>query len=161
MLRSRNLPSVGHWKNEIVPYVVLRSRDLSSVGHWTNEIAPYVVLRSRNLPSAGHWTNDIVPIVVLRSRDLPSVGRCTNEIAPYVVLWSRDLLSVVIRQTTFYVAVPVDTCIVALLFQSFSTSKSFTGLGFECGLYVKALKDSCISEDQNKLEIGDYVMKVR
>ena len=81
--------------------------------------------RSRDLPSVGHRTNEIAPYVVLRARDLPSVGRCTNEIAPYVVLWSRDLPSVVIEQTTVYVAVPIDTCIVALLFQSFSTSKSF------------------------------------
>ncbi|CAH3197016.1 unnamed protein product, partial [Porites evermanni] len=128
VLRSRDLPSVGYCTNEIAPYVVLRSRDLPSVRIWTNEIAPYVVLKSSDLPSAGHWTNDIVPIVVLRSRDLPSVGHWTNEIAPYVVLGSKDLPSV--------------------------------GLGFECGLYVKALKDSCISEDQNKLEIGDYVMKI-
>ena len=81
--------------------------------------------RSRDLPSVGHWTNEIARYVVLTARDLPSVGRCTNEIAPYVVLWSRDRPSVVIGQTTFYVAVPIDTCIVALLFQSFSTSKSF------------------------------------
>ena len=45
MLRYRDLPSIGHWTNEIAPIVVLRSRDLQSVGHWTNEIAPYVVLK--------------------------------------------------------------------------------------------------------------------
>ena len=83
------------------------------------------MIRSRDLPSVGHWRNKIAPYAVLRARDLPSVGRCTNEIAPYVVLWSGDLPSVVIGLTTFYVAVPIDTCIVALLFQSFSTSKSF------------------------------------
>ena len=49
---------------------MLRSKDLPSVGYWTNEVTRYVVLRSRDLPSVGHWTNDIVPIVVLRSRDL-------------------------------------------------------------------------------------------
>ena len=62
---------------------------------------------------------------MLRSRDLPSVGHWRNKIAPYAVLRSSDLPSVVIGQTTFYVAVPIDTCIVALLFQSFSASKSF------------------------------------
>ena len=120
---------------------MLRSRDLPSAGHWTNEIAPYVVLRSRDLPSVGHWTNDIVPIVVLRSRDLPSVGHWTNDI-----LCCSD-------QRHMYCSAAFS-----VLFQ---LQNLFTGLGFECGLYVKALKDSCISEDQNKLEIGDYVMKVR
>ena len=38
---------------------------------------------------------------------------------------------------------------------------SFSGLGFECGLYVKDLKHGFISEDQNNLKVGDYVMKVR
>ena len=37
----------------------------------------------------------------------------------------------------------------------------FSGLGFECGLYVKSLKHGFISEDQNNLKVGDYVMKVR
>jgi len=37
----------------------------------------------------------------------------------------------------------------------------FSGLGFECGLYVKHLKHGFISEDQNNLRVGDYVMKVR
>ena len=37
----------------------------------------------------------------------------------------------------------------------------FSGLGFECGLYVKNLKHGFISEDQNNLKVGDYVMKVR
>ena len=34
------------------------------------------------------------------------------------------------------------------------------GLGFECGLYVKELRHGFISEDQNNLKVGDYVMKV-
>lgn len=134
MLRSKDLPSAGYWTNEITRYVVLRSRDLPSVGHWTNKIASIAVFRSRDLPSAGHCTNDIVPIVMLRSRDLPSVRQWTNNI--------------------LCCSAPRHIYCIDLFFLC-------TGLGFECGLYVKALKDSCISEDQNKLEIGDYVMKVR
>ena len=41
-----------------------------------------------------------------------------------------------------------------------SINLPFSGLGFECGLYVKNLKHGFVSEDQNNLKVGDYVMKV-
>ena len=36
----------------------------------------------------------------------------------------------------------------------------FLGLGFECGLYVKDVKQRLIGEGHKMLQVGDYIMKV-
>ncbi|XP_015755049.1 PREDICTED: uncharacterized protein LOC107334614 isoform X1 [Acropora digitifera] len=41
-----------------------------------------------------------------------------------------------------------------------ASKKSKSGLGFECGLYVKDVKQRLIGEGHKMLEIGDYIMKI-
>ena len=72
----------------------------------------------------------------------------------YIIIYNN--IESQIRQALFSIGLLSQTERVLILF----FCKLFLGLGFECGLYVKELKHSLVSEDQNKLELGDYIMKV-
>lgn len=72
----------------------------------------------------------------------------------------KSLLDGAISEPTMVLKRPVGSCQISFDLDLRTPKKSKSGLGFECGLYVKELKHSLVSEDQNKLEVGDYVMKI-
>lgn len=55
---------------------------------------------------------------------------------------------------------PVGTCKIGVDLDLKIPKKSKSGLGFECGLYVKDVKHRLVTEDHKNLEVGDYVMKI-
>ncbi|XP_078384398.1 uncharacterized protein LOC144666866 isoform X1 [Oculina patagonica] len=72
----------------------------------------------------------------------------------------KSLLDGAITALTMVLKRPVGSYQISFDLDLKAPKKSKAGLGFECGLYVKNLKHGLLSEDQNNLKIGDYIMKM-